>query len=132
MWVGGGLCWLAFAGSTLEFESVVKVGSRWSGTDCHSGDCRYDPTWTIAFDPLHILVQANVSTFGSMDGGRSFPAPPSPPSFVCARARARQSSVSVSLSNPVPVSVSVQDLQSGRPTLAPWPRQPERAGAARR
>eukprot|EP01044_Picomonas_judraskeda_P025751 COSAG03_NODE_7572_length_899_cov_0.840000_2_plen_61_part_01 len=32
MWVGGGLCWLAFAGSTLEFESVVKVGSRWSGT----------------------------------------------------------------------------------------------------
>eukprot|EP01051_Picozoa_sp_SAG22_P010079 SAG22_NODE_884_length_6684_cov_7.272741_1_plen_319_part_00 len=57
---------------TLKFESVITVGSRWSATDCHNGDCRYDPTWTISFDHAHILVQANVSTFGSTDGGLSF------------------------------------------------------------
>jgi hypothetical protein len=57
---------------TLKFESVATVGSRWSATDCHNGDCRYDPTWTIAFDPVHILVQANLSTFRSTNGGLSF------------------------------------------------------------
>ena len=57
---------------TLRFESVTKVGSRWSATDCHNGDCRYDPTHSIAFDPMHILVQANVSVFGSTDGGKNF------------------------------------------------------------